>query len=652
MIIKYTIPYRDFANTAWRVDIALQSWTEDAFVLTGVGQSACSIEWSPTETDDPFCPTIGSTATISFYDENHVVDVSELQNAQDTDFTVYVYRDNELYWVGYLIPDGVQNPLKAVPQLNISCTDGLSLLDDMIYDHDNLPGLDATGIRIPMNYIRQILFSPKNLGLMLPIDWTNSLQCTAFNNDMFVGDLTGAVIWSARGEGYTSYQLNGETKTCGYILWGILKSAQCNIKQVAGRWVIRRIPDIVTGIFSNTHIDASLGIMGPVTSTIDINKVIGATGYRFMNEDQVTTVRKGVKLCRTTYEANVRENILPNGNMDIESLGTPIYWNATGDTVFVSTGGIDGREGSAVELTNITGGAAYDIFGLSDGGSPLLTSGLPIDAYTLVKRISFGFIFSPILGFPVDPVSGIIDFSSNPFEIQITLFMGGSTIYYLDEFAIWRTTPTFISISVEGLKLNDVAQVDFNRNNAIIIPIPSAPLDAGDKCELSVFFKVKDGQQYDLDYVHFTIDENNDVYEAAYNSENTAIDERTLEISSSFGGYMLSNYMSVWNRSDEECFYNDGSFYTGNLTGVNSQAIMRFLYKSSVIYNGSMYIADSKWTMDEVYTIDTLTGKFIPLNATYNTETCEVQIVAIECRNDDISLTEKHYGSNDQQLSN
>ena len=649
MIIKYTIPYRDYADISWRVDIALQSWTEDAFTLTGVGDSACSIEWSPTETDDPFCPTIQSTATISFYDENHVVDVKEMQNAQDKDFKVYVYRNNELYWIGYLIPDGIQNPLKAVPQLSISCTDGLSLLDEMTYDHDNLPGTTSDGARIPINYIRQILFSDKNLGLILPIDWTNTLQCTAFNDDMFIGNVT----WSARGEGYTSYQLNGETKTCGYILWGILKSAQCRISQVAGRWVIRRIPDIVTGAFTNTHIDANLGIMVPVVTSMNVNKVIGSGGYQFKNEDQVTTVRKGVKLCRVTYEANVRENILPNGNLDIESLGVPIYWGVTGDTVFVSISGIDGRDGGAVELTNIAGGAAYDLFGLSTGGiSPVFTAGLPIDTYTLVKRLNFGFIFSPILGFPVDPSTGIINFSTNPFEIQIVLYMGPGLTYYLDEFAIWRTTPVFIAISVDGLKLNDVAQVDFNRNNAIIIPIPSSPLEAGDKCELSVFFKVKDGQKYDLDYIHFTIDENNDVYEASYDSDNTAIDERTLEISSSFGGYMLSNFMTSWNNSDEECFFRDGTFYTGTLTGLTAQAIMRFLYKSSVIYNGSMYVAGNKWTFDEIYTIDTLEGKFLPLNATYNTETCEVQLVAIECRNDDISLVEKHYGSNDQQLSN
>lgn len=661
-MIKYQIPYRSYDDTAWRIDISLDAYSGDPINVLGVSEQVCAISWAADETDDPYAPIINSTAEINLYNEGQI-DISEMQNAQDRDFIVQIYRAEVLYWQGFLIPDGIQQSFKSTPyNVMFSCTDGLSLLEKMPYSHNNLPGTTEDPTRCPMNYIRNILYSINNLNVKLPIHWTNSLQCTEFLDDMF----TGQVTWSARGEGFSSYQTepDGTTavnyKTCDYILRGMLKSAQCNIKQVDGKWIIRRINDIVTGTFNDQSILADLDVMVITSEDIDVNKSIGTGGdYPFIGEDQVLTVRKAVSGCKVTYDANVRENILPNGNQDFVDTfsNAPFYWATPvlDDATYQSVPGIDGRGGSATDLTNPGDGTGSDSYftTLSKFGSLATDHALPIDAYTLIKRVSFGFIFSPVNGFPYDVVTGIIDFSSNPLTIRI-VYQNNDNTYYLDEFAIWRAGYiTDIPIKVEGLKINDIVQVDFNRNNAIIIPKPTDPPQPGDMCELSVRFNLKDGQRYTVDYIYFNTDENNDVYEATYTSDNTALDERTLEISSSWGGYMLSNYMTYWGNSDDECFYKDGDFYTGTLTGLTAQAIMRFLYKSSIIYNGSMSTRGSNWSFDEIYSIDTLSDKkFLPLNATYNTETCEVNLIAIECRNDDISLSEKHYGTNDQTLSN
>lgn len=766
-MIKYQIPYRAYDDVAWRIDISLEAYEGDPINVKGVSQQCCVIALASDDTDDPYAPIIKSTAALNLYNQGQI-DILEMQNAEDRDFVVQVYRNAQaainlfsasdpdvvlgsyisyvagtpvvnasynatgfipvmfgqnylityknqiawydatetfisgdastganviitppagavflrasvnlanwdtfsvantitgyLYWQGFLIPDGIQQTFQAPPyNLQINCTDGLSLLEKMPYNHNNLPGLTSDATRCPMNYIRNILFSTSNLNVKLPIHWTNTLQCTAFMDDMF----TGQVSWSMRGEGFSSYQTlpDGTTsvtyKTCEYILAGILKSAQCNIKQTDGKWVIRRINDIVTGEFDSNSIAADLEIMTVVTETINVNKNIGTGGYPFLREDQIITVRKGVKSCKVTYEANVRENILPNGSQDfISSLfNLPFYWGVPtdDDATFASVPGIDGRGGYATDLTNVVGGTTDDSYftTLSDIGSLTVDNALPIDAYTLIQRVSFGFIFSPVNGFPYDPSTGIIDFSSNPLTIQI-VYQNNDNTYFLDEFAIWRPgLVTDIPIKVEGLKINDIVQVDFNRNNAIIIPKPTDPPEPGGMCELSVRFNLKEGQRYTVDYIYFTTDENNDVFEATAEGDNTALDERTLEISSSWGGYMLSNYMTYWANSDDECFFQDGSFYTGTLTGLTAQAIMRFLYKSSLIYNGSMEVRGSNWSFDEIYSIDTLTDKkFLPLSASYNTETAEVSLIAIECRNDDISLSEKHFGTNDQTLSN
>jgi hypothetical protein len=766
MGVKYQIPYRSHADIPFRVDILLDSYVGDTIVLRGVSEQACVIDYEPDNTDDPYSEYIQSSATLSVYNQLNI-DIVELQNAQDRDFKVEVYRNadtpapnlfnvadpdvtlgnfieyntgnlhvnaaynatgfmpviagesyefsykhqiawydeakvyisgsnstdtnpiqlapagahylratvvlaswatfsvrdiilGDLIWAGFLIPDGIQNPMKAVPTVTFNCTDGLSLLADMPFVYaDNLPGTTATASRCPMNFIRLILFNHNNLGLSLPITWTNTLQCTAFNDEMF----TESVQWGQLGEAWSSYQSDNPSdpsgglvlKTCDYILRGIVKSIQGRLMQSNGKWIIRRVNDIVSGSFESHTIAADQDIMVLVTETIDVNKVIGTAGYPFINEDQLTTVRKGVKSCKVTYNATVRENILPNGNQDLSNSLTnkPYYWYTLfyPSTDYQTVASIDGRIGNGTELTNFSG------FGTSSYYYPTKTDGtygyLPIDAFALIKRFSLGFTFSPSNdGFPVDG-SGFIDWAgSDPLHIIIQYQMGATT-YWLNENGYWVTTNTEISISVPGMKPFDIATVDFNRGKGIILPQPPAELEAGDVCELLYRLQLNDGQKFTVDYIYITTDENFDVFESTYESENTATDERELEISSSFGGYMLSNYMTYWEQSDTECFYTDG-VYTGTLTGMTANAIMRFLYKSSEIYNGSMYIGSNNWTMDEIYTIDSLTGKkFLPLAASYNTETGIVNnLIAIECRSDDIVLNEKHFGTNDSILSN
>lgn len=657
MGVKYRLPYRAHDDIAWHVDISLASYSGDIIVITGVSENACTISGDPENTDDPFSCVIRSSASLNFYDDKGLIDIKEIQTANDTDFSVIVYRDGNIRWQGFVIPDGVQKPMKSVPDVALNCTDGLSLLTDMPYSHNNLPGLTSDPNRCPMNYIRQILFSTNNLGIMLPIHWTNGIECTAFPSEDF---FTGSIRWSQHGEGFVDFQSPTPTvpgtgyvyKTCEYILNGILKSVQCCLKQDGGRWVIRRVNDIIDGTFTDKSIAATLGIMTVTTTSIDTNRIIGISGYRFINENQLTTVRKPVKLCRVTYDANSRENILPNGSQDLVStfFNSPFYWGIDGDGTIKSVDPIDGRAGSATELTNSGGGGgAKDNFRLvNDSGS---STSLPIDSYKLVKRIQFGFVFSPsTFGFPIAG-TGLIDWSSDPFKINIT-YVNGTTVLYLDEFAIWRTSPVDISIRPDGVAPGDVVQIDFNKNNAIILPqgvnelVPNV-----DTCEIIISFQVTDGQVYTIDNIYIKIDENTDVFESEYSSTNKAVDDRTLEISSSWGGYFISNYMSEWSRSDDECYFTDG-LYTGTLTGLTANAIMRFLYKSSEIYNGDMSVRGSNWSHDELYTIDSLEGKYMPLNYSYNTETCVVNLVAIECRSDSISLSQKHYGSNDSVMSN
>lgn len=655
---KYLIPFRSHDNTEWRIDIENDAYTGAYKIVKGVSESAAILNYDPDAVDDPFSTLIKSTIDISVYNEGQM-DLNELQQAQDRDWKVKLYRVGILYWSGFLTTESIQYPLLTVPNsIQLSAICGLSMLDAMPYVPADLPGTTSAISRCPMNYFRQILFG--NLGITLPIRWTNSLQCTAYiAQDVFIG----SVEWSVNNEGFYSYQsgADGESQgpinSCGYILTGLLQAFQCRIFQAEGKWVIRRINDYVTGTFTYRQIGADLGPMTVSVGNENVLKQIGRSGYPFTAEDQLITSQQGLKTSRVTYNANVRQNILPNGSQDISIGGSPLYWGFY-DIAFngaLSVAALDGRAGGfATQISHVyTGENDHNAFFtlLSTGGT-LDNDGLPIDTLTMIKYINFGFLFSPNTGFPVDGDGNII-WTDNPLRIRL-VFNAGATKYYLNEFGFWQTDATDIPIVIDGLQLDDIAQVDFNKFQNIIMPTPDAQPGAGDTSDIVIDFILQGTQQYVVDNIYINIDSGNDVYEVTNDtSKNTTVDDRSLNISSSFGGYQLSNLMTNWSRSDSECFYREGLSYEVTLSLMTAHSIMKFRYKSSKIYNGTMKVTNALWSFDHIYFIDSFaTSKFMGMSAKYNIEKNEVFLVAIESRSDNIIFTEKYYNSNDNQLSN
>lgn len=654
--------FKSIDNVAWQCDIETPGYSGAPIAIRGVSEQSTELSYDGDSADDPFNPLIKSTLTINFYNQGQV-DMDELMRAGDKDFLIKRFRNGLLDWTGFLKPEDIQwNFLTPPQQGTISFACGLAMLTDIPYTHADLMGNTGEISRCPMNYIRQILFASANLGIKLPIRWTNQLQCTAFSGDFFAG----SVNWSPFNEGFYSYQQGvtgtdqGPLQTCGYILEGFLRATQCRIYQSKGKWIIRRVNDILAGSIPYKEIAADLGVFSVASGFENISHRIGRSGYRFINENALITVKQGIKSFKTTYTANIRSNILPNGNFDIKRIvftipeiftgNTFLYWGSY-DTVSVNdTASLDGRSGFAAQLVNVSDDEYFTMISL---GGVVGKNGLPIDAYTQIKTINFSFMFSPGTGFaPVDGSDQII-WDSQPLQIKVILNQGVNT-WYLTEFGIWSAVDAWVPITVLGMKLGDIAQVSFDKFQNVKIPQPATQPVAGDVCDLQVIFRVKEHQTYTIDNVQITIDNGNDVYEVFDDSnKNTSSDSVDLNISSSFGGYMLSNFMTSPLKSGEESRFNDGLIYSGTLTGINSHAIMRFRYKSSQVVNTDIYTAGGNWSFDEIYSVDTLLGKkFLPLNAKHNAEKSTVNIIAMEARNDNITLRESFYSSNDNQGSN
>ncbi|MFA6087411.1 hypothetical protein [Mucilaginibacter sp.] len=662
MGVKYRCEYKAFDNSEWKIELSLNSYVDTIIDLYSVSEQPAIPNYDSEESDDVYSPFVKSSVDMSFYNRNGEINISELQLAKDKDFIVNIYKDGPLYWTGYIVSGGLERPLSgSVETVNLTAIDGLTLLDEIPYVHQDLPVdvLNTIHVRCPMNYMRQILFS--NLGISLPIRWSNNLRCTAFNDDMFAGQLA----WGVDDLGLYSYQSDDSgtkltPKSCGYILRGFVKSAGCRIYQAGGRWNIRRVNLIPSKSFGFKQIPGSLGPLVITSGTDTIGKMIGSnnTGaYPFIKEDAKVLVEPGLKSVKVEYEANVPENALPNGSQDkvTAAPARPYYWGFPDDTLGLglSQASIDGRTGYATEIFNpgaipVSADKYFVINPVSQ-----TEFGLPLDGKILVPKIQFGFVFSIMSGFPFN-VDGTINFATRPLKIQVILntYFG---VYYLNENGFWVPDNTYIGIVPDTpVRPNDSVRIDFNRFQGILMPEPADELDTTKEYSLKVRFVASNDQFYIVDNIYVNIEQNNDIYEAGITeTTNTKTEEVSLDISSSYGGYMASNFMTSWVESGREFMFSEGAFTTGSLTSILARAIMRCKAQAQNKIDLTINVRNLNWTFDEFYTVVTFgTSVFVPVKASYNTDTCEVKMTIIECRNHNVELYTKHYGSNDKLLSN
>src|SRR5690606_18888148 len=285
---------------------------------------------------------------------------------------------------------------------------------------------------------------------------------------------------------------------------------------------------------------------------------------------------------------------------------------------------------------------------LIDGYGQLV--GMSIDT-KFFPRMMLSFLFSVEAG-DISP-EGDID----AFFITVT-FTNNNNTYYLTENGYWSTAIHQLDFQVTGYQLGDVANIDFrvkNQTGMINFPVlqsgsQAKELEPTDTSELKVTLNVAQGAIVYFDDFRVGVDTNNDVWEADMTaSAYSQVDERELEISSSYNGFMTTSYRSSWGRNKEEFHFTDGLF-TGSLTALNSNAILRNNYLPSKIFNGSIY--GDGWKYSDIFTIQTIDGKkFQQTSAEHNTETNITRVVAIETRNDAIVPAMRHYGTNDDIFS-
>ena len=456
MAVKYTIPFYDDANVLWRADLDLPAYSGDPIEIVGVGRTFCTIEYGATN-EDPFEPIVGSSVALQFYNQNGEVDVRELQLLPDLEGRVRLYRFGELYWSGFILPDGIERLVANNPyNVTLTATDGLTMLDDVPYWYvTNWPMPPGISLRSPLSYVRAILGSQYHLDNPLPIRWTSYVGSSRYCDDAFAGQIE----W---GDTEEAWLVPGdENRSCLWVLRGLLESLQLRIYQVGGKWAIERVNDVASGEYFWKEITEPRGTGTPVLTTGVINT---ETEYPFIYENHSMTIKPALTGAEVTYDYTQRDNVLPNGGFE-EFIGlTPQYWTMFSNAPVVTYsaqpyegGSLSDQPGSSVDIRY---GASEPAQGVD--AVFIMDGRMPVDAHNLYKSFTFGFLILPLNGFRYwlsGPDEGFINWDDEPLQVSISYWApqpGGQDPIqlYLNEFGFWRRLPLvpqlYMNVSTES----------------------------------------------------------------------------------------------------------------------------------------------------------------------------------------------------------
>lgn len=244
---KYILSFISDRGNDYRVDVLQQGYTGAAFNKAFGAAPVLNIE-------DGDGRVKGSSLAFSIQADAEG-ELSGLYTTNNKEYKVLLYRNNSLYWQGYLLPElYAENYVDPPYDVEVTATDQLATLKDVAYNGEDV----QTSL---LDIIKGIL-----LNTQLDIPCKIHMQLTTAQGALLSTSYISAAAY------------NGQS--CYDVLNAILLSCNCSIMQMANEWVIASLTDATTsyttdaGVVNVPH--CTIGQMGqadvcPEGSLIMIN---------------------------------------------------------------------------------------------------------------------------------------------------------------------------------------------------------------------------------------------------------------------------------------------------------------------------------------------------------------------------------------------
>lgn len=274
-------------------------------------------EMSRQERKDFFEPIIATTLEMNL-EASLEMDLSDLYFEDERHFKVEVLRNDEVEFLGFILPDGIWKSFVADKwMLKIKASDGLSSLKNTSFAQD-IASIDGN----PLTFFgRMTAFQIINIclnksGLKLPIN----INCQVVYYEWVGYNILSSIYLSV--ERY--FQNDSEPMDCDAVMRSILQVFNCTLVQEKGEWQVYRSIDLAPkmlwskftdGIYDQNIVKEFGARLGSEINDVEIFHC---------NANLMESISPSVQAYQISYQFGGAKNILANGGLLLEGTGLNI----------------------------------------------------------------------------------------------------------------------------------------------------------------------------------------------------------------------------------------------------------------------------------------------------------------------------------------
>ncbi len=429
--LKYYLEYINIVGDKYLCNIFKKNYTGLATEIFG------SVTIEKGSVKDHLDPIRGTGLTLEL-EANTNLTLEDLYTENEQDFTVQLYKNDVINFLGYLKPDGVfQDFVRDEWRLSLECIDGLGALKNLSFVDTN--GFQFVGKYTALDIIYNCL---KRSGILLNINTSINILydgLAANNNTDILDKIYLSTERYFKKDGNT--QGEGTITSCEDVLKSILEVFCAVITQKDGEWFIYKPNEIYTNsnvLFRRYNTDNNFVNI----RTLNINKVLGSQIDNFYPHhsggNQRIEIKGADSAFRIGYKYGFLNGLLANRNF-IHNINdySPYQILSPTSVVFDASTNLGLRMSTFLE-----------------GGSNTLVA--KSENLNLNSGDSFSFNIN------ITAANELIKF---PFRVRL-----GS--YYMNDRGEWSLTPVFITYRIGILSTLQTSRIVTNSFVLNSLPLP------------------------------------------------------------------------------------------------------------------------------------------------------------------------------------
>lgn len=336
MGVKYRSTYTNCIDETYKVDISLDGYAGAVIELTGKAVLGL------TSMEDLSYPIRSKYLKLSLL-ASAAIDLDDLMNAEEREYSVSFYKGTDLIFFGYLTSEGANKDwISKDTWIDFDVLDPIAFLEDLAYVDDL--GAAYEGEEQLAKIIAQCLirgfedsadaFEIKDYTFYDYNALNDSNVAVPYTTGRFLKDVTVD-------QGQWVDDESGESVSCQKVLLEVLGSLQLCISQIGGVWVLRHylydIADVTSGYINDYDEDGNdtTEITVSLPGTVEVKVHSSSTtdsDVIHVNEDQNYQYVRGLQKLATTYEYVYKKQLILNGTFDggVNGVSMP-NWASDGD---------------------------------------------------------------------------------------------------------------------------------------------------------------------------------------------------------------------------------------------------------------------------------------------------------------------------------